>query len=48
MSKVPNCESGGAFYLISYVSVQHSKIPPNLEVTDEVLERTAGTDISDV
>uniref|UniRef100_A0A3P9MG53 Huntingtin interacting protein 1 related b n=1 Tax=Oryzias latipes TaxID=8090 RepID=A0A3P9MG53_ORYLA len=28
--------------------VKHSKIPPNLEVTDEVLERTAGTDISDV
>uniref|UniRef100_A0A3P9IYE3 Huntingtin-interacting protein 1-related protein n=1 Tax=Oryzias latipes TaxID=8090 RepID=A0A3P9IYE3_ORYLA len=28
--------------------VKHPRIPPNLEVTDEVLERTAGTDISDV
>uniref|UniRef100_A0A8C7Z9E9 Huntingtin interacting protein 1 related b n=1 Tax=Oryzias sinensis TaxID=183150 RepID=A0A8C7Z9E9_9TELE len=28
--------------------VKNAKIPPNLEVTDEVLERTAGTDISDV
>uniref|UniRef100_A0A8C7Z8T1 Huntingtin interacting protein 1 related b n=1 Tax=Oryzias sinensis TaxID=183150 RepID=A0A8C7Z8T1_9TELE len=27
--------------------VKNAKIPPNLEVTDEVLERTAGTDISD-
>uniref|UniRef100_A0A4W6GA63 Huntingtin-interacting protein 1-related protein n=1 Tax=Lates calcarifer TaxID=8187 RepID=A0A4W6GA63_LATCA len=28
--------------------VKHSEIPPNLEVTDEVLERTAGTDINNV
>lgn len=28
--------------------VKHSDIPPNLEVTDEVLERTAGTDINNV
>uniref|UniRef100_A0A672JQI6 Huntingtin-interacting protein 1-related protein-like n=1 Tax=Salarias fasciatus TaxID=181472 RepID=A0A672JQI6_SALFA len=27
---------------------KHSEIPPNLEVTDEVLERTAGTDINNV
>ncbi|XP_030272987.1 huntingtin interacting protein 1 related b [Sparus aurata] len=27
---------------------KHSDIPPNLEVTDEVLERTAGTDINNV
>lgn len=27
---------------------QHRQIPPNLEVTDEVLERTAGTDINNV
>ncbi|XP_049434944.1 huntingtin interacting protein 1 related b isoform X2 [Epinephelus fuscoguttatus] len=28
--------------------VKHSEIPPNLEATDEVLERTAGTDINNV
>uniref|UniRef100_A0A3P8W8K8 Huntingtin interacting protein 1 related b n=1 Tax=Cynoglossus semilaevis TaxID=244447 RepID=A0A3P8W8K8_CYNSE len=28
--------------------VKHAEIPPNLEVTDEVLERTAGTDINNV
>nr|XP_020506361.1 huntingtin-interacting protein 1-related protein isoform X1 [Labrus bergylta] len=28
--------------------VKHSEIPPNLEVTDEVLERTAGTDVNNV
>ncbi|XP_056275531.1 huntingtin interacting protein 1 related b isoform X2 [Pseudoliparis swirei] len=28
--------------------VKHSEIPPNLEVTDEVLERTAGSDINNV
>lgn len=28
--------------------VKHSDIPPNLEVTDEVLERTAGTDVNNV
>ncbi|XP_015234280.1 PREDICTED: huntingtin-interacting protein 1-related protein-like [Cyprinodon variegatus] len=28
--------------------VKHSEIPPNLEVKDEVLERTAGTDINNV
>uniref|UniRef100_A0A665X5X7 Huntingtin-interacting protein 1-related protein n=1 Tax=Echeneis naucrates TaxID=173247 RepID=A0A665X5X7_ECHNA len=27
---------------------KHSEIPPNLEATDEVLERTAGTDINNV
>lgn len=27
---------------------KHPEIPPNLEVTDEVLERTAGTDINNV
>uniref|UniRef100_A0A3Q4BP31 Uncharacterized protein n=1 Tax=Mola mola TaxID=94237 RepID=A0A3Q4BP31_MOLML len=27
---------------------KHSEIPPNLEVTDEVLERTAGTDVNNV
>uniref|UniRef100_H2TBE6 Huntingtin interacting protein 1 related b n=1 Tax=Takifugu rubripes TaxID=31033 RepID=H2TBE6_TAKRU len=27
---------------------KHRQIPPNLEVTDEVLERTAGTDINNV
>lgn len=27
---------------------QHRQFPPNLEVTDEVLERTAGTDINNV
>ncbi|XP_073321977.1 huntingtin interacting protein 1 related b [Pagrus major] len=27
---------------------KHSEIPPNLEVADEVLERTAGTDINNV
>ncbi|KAG7490624.1 huntingtin-interacting protein 1-related protein [Solea senegalensis] len=27
---------------------KHAEIPPNLEVTDEVLERTAGTDINNV
>ncbi|XP_047447819.1 huntingtin interacting protein 1 related b isoform X2 [Mugil cephalus] len=27
---------------------KHTDIPPNLEVTDEVLERTAGTDINNV
>uniref|UniRef100_A0A671UVB3 Huntingtin-interacting protein 1-related protein n=1 Tax=Sparus aurata TaxID=8175 RepID=A0A671UVB3_SPAAU len=32
----------------SNVPLQHSDIPPNLEVTDEVLERTAGTDINNV
>ena len=29
-------------------SMQHSEIPPNLEATDEVLERTAGADINNV
>uniref|UniRef100_A0A8C4E455 Huntingtin-interacting protein 1-related protein n=1 Tax=Dicentrarchus labrax TaxID=13489 RepID=A0A8C4E455_DICLA len=29
-------------------ALQHQEIPPNLEVTDEVLERTAGTDINNV
>ncbi|XP_054466420.1 huntingtin interacting protein 1 related b [Anoplopoma fimbria] len=28
--------------------VKHSEIPPNLEASDEVLERTAGTDINNV
>uniref|UniRef100_A0A8C2Z1E0 Huntingtin interacting protein 1 related b n=1 Tax=Cyclopterus lumpus TaxID=8103 RepID=A0A8C2Z1E0_CYCLU len=28
--------------------VKHSEIPPNLEATDEVLERTAGSDINNV
>uniref|UniRef100_A0A672ZWR7 Huntingtin-interacting protein 1-related protein n=1 Tax=Sphaeramia orbicularis TaxID=375764 RepID=A0A672ZWR7_9TELE len=28
--------------------VKHMEIPPNLEATDEVLERTAGTDINNV
>uniref|UniRef100_A0A8D0CZG6 Huntingtin interacting protein 1 related b n=1 Tax=Sander lucioperca TaxID=283035 RepID=A0A8D0CZG6_SANLU len=28
--------------------VKHPEIPPNLEATDEVLERTAGTDINNV
>ncbi|XP_054904861.1 huntingtin interacting protein 1 related b [Poeciliopsis prolifica] len=28
--------------------VKHTEIPPNLEVKDEVLERTAGTDINNV
>uniref|UniRef100_A0A8C4GJZ3 Huntingtin-interacting protein 1-related protein n=1 Tax=Dicentrarchus labrax TaxID=13489 RepID=A0A8C4GJZ3_DICLA len=28
--------------------VKHQEIPPNLEVTDEVLERTAGTDINNL
>ncbi|TDH12762.1 hypothetical protein EPR50_G00051010 [Perca flavescens] len=28
--------------------VKHSEIPPNLEATDEVLERTAGTDVNNV
>ncbi|XP_029018057.1 huntingtin interacting protein 1 related b isoform X2 [Betta splendens] len=28
--------------------VKHAEIPPNLEATDEVLERTAGTDINNV
>uniref|UniRef100_A0A1A8HU56 Huntingtin-interacting protein 1-related protein n=1 Tax=Nothobranchius kuhntae TaxID=321403 RepID=A0A1A8HU56_NOTKU len=27
---------------------KHAEIPPNLEVTDEVLERTAGSDVSNV
>lgn len=38
------------FMLLVYSSlpVQHQEIPPNLEVTDEVLERTAGTDINNV
>lgn len=41
---------GRELMLLTYSSlpVQHQEIPPNLEVTDEVLERTAGTDINNV
>ncbi|CDQ80327.1 unnamed protein product [Oncorhynchus mykiss] len=35
-------------FAILLSSVQHSEIRANLEVTDEVLERVAGTDINNV
>lgn len=42
------CIIGVGTKTASNVPLQHSDIPPNLEVTDEVLERTAGTDINNV
>uniref|UniRef100_A0A8C8JML3 Huntingtin-interacting protein 1-related protein n=1 Tax=Oncorhynchus tshawytscha TaxID=74940 RepID=A0A8C8JML3_ONCTS len=35
-------------FAILLSSMQHSEIRPNLEVTDEVLERVAGTDVNNV
>uniref|UniRef100_A0A8C7DMZ7 Huntingtin-interacting protein 1-related protein n=1 Tax=Oncorhynchus kisutch TaxID=8019 RepID=A0A8C7DMZ7_ONCKI len=35
-------------FAIILSSMQHSEIRPNLEVTDEVLERVAGTDVNNV
>lgn len=43
-----HCVKKEALNLQKYVLLQHQEIPPNLEVTDEVLERTAGTDINNV